>query len=129
MKDNVSRVLIVDPDPLFAGRVRDALSSEGYDVEVAEGITQAVQRLENASYGCVIVDEALPEMKGYDAVPILRAAFPDLTVIMTAVNNTSELEARIRRQPIFFYHVKSFDIYELRMAVRNAFGKMEVTRE
>ena len=45
MKDSTRTVLIVDPDPLFAGRLKATLSSQGYDVEAAEGITRAAQRL------------------------------------------------------------------------------------
>lgn len=124
MKDKVRTVLIVDPDPLFTGKLSALLSSQGYEIETTEGITRAVQRLKDVNFGCVIMDEDLMEIKGYDAVPVLKAISPGTPVIVTATHNTPEQEAKIRQQDIFFYHVKSFDIQELQLAVRYAFRKI-----
>jgi len=124
MKDQARRILIVDPDRLFAGKLSALLSSRGYDVESAEGITQAVKRLKDVNFGCVILDEDLPEMKGHDAVPVLKAISCEVPIIMTAARNSLELESSIRRQDVFFYHAKSFDINELQMAVRDALRKI-----
>ena len=123
MRDQARTILIVDPDPLFAGKLSALLCSQGYDVEAVEGITEAVRRLKDAGFDCVIMDEDLPEIKGHDAVAVLKAISPQVPIIMTAPRNTPELESRIRRQDIFFYYVKSFDMHELQMAVRDAFRK------
>lgn len=119
--DSALRVLITDPDPLFSSKLNAVLSSQGYDVETASCLVAAVERLRDVDFGCVIMDEALPEIKGYDAVPILKAFFPDIPIIMTATRNTPALESRIRRQHVFFYYVKAFDIDEIQMAVDDAF--------
>ena len=124
MKDKARRILIVDPDSPFAGKLSVLLSSQGYDVEAVEGISRAVERLKDVNFDCVIMAEDLTEMKGHDAVPVLKAISPDVPIIMTAAWNTPELESRIRRQDIFFYYVKSFDMHELQMAVRDAFRKI-----
>lgn len=124
MKDRTHRILIVDPDSLFAEKLSVMLCSKGYDVEITDGITRAAQRLKDVSFGCVIMDEGLPEMRGYDAVPVLKAISPATQIIMTATRNTAELESRIRQEDIFFYYVKTFDMHELEMAVRDAFRKI-----
>jgi len=123
MKDNARRILIVDPDPLFAGKLSSLLSSHGHDAEAAEGMTQAVQRLKDVNFDCVVADEDLPEMKGHDAVEVLRAVSPAVPVIMTASRNTREQEARIRREDIFFSYVKGFEMRELERAVSDALRK------
>ena len=123
VKDKTRTILVVDPDPLFTRKLAALLSSQDYDVETVQGITPAVQRLKDVGFDCVIMDEDLPEIKGHDAVAVLKAICPATPIIMTAPRNTPELESRIRRQDIFFYYVKSFDIHELQMAVRDAFRK------
>ena len=125
MKQSYRKVLIVDPDLPFTGRLRSLLSSEGYDVTAVEGITEAVQMIKDVSFGCVIMDEALPEIKGYDAIPIIKALDPDVPVIMTATHNAPELESKIRARDIFFYHCKAFSMQELRIAVGSVFKKEE----
>ena len=124
MTEETRRVLIVDPDPLFARRLSVLLSCRGCDVETVEGITEAVQRLKDVRFDCVIADEDLPEMKGHDAVPVLKAISPGTPIIMTAARNTLLRESEIRRQDVFYYYVKSFDMSELDMAVHDAFRKV-----
>ena len=68
----------------------------------------------------MVVDVDLPEMKGYEAVPILKAIQPRAKVIMTARSNSKELESKVRRQDVFYYHIKSFNASELASAVSGA---------
>jgi len=125
MKDHRRRILVVDPDPMFARNVEALLSSqEACDVETTDGIAPAVRKLKDADFDCVILDEDLPKMRGHDAVAVLKAVSPGTPIIMTAVRNSLEIEAEIRRQDVFFYHVKAFGIRELQMAVRDAFRKI-----
>lgn len=120
MKNALRRILIVDADPVFADSASALLSSRGYAVEIAEGIRQAAQRLKDTSFSCVILDKDLTEMKGYDAVPVLKAILPTIPIIVTAAGNSQEQETKIRQQNIFYYHVKGFDLRELEMAVDDA---------
>jgi len=124
-RDTPRRILIADPDPQFAGRLSALLSAEGCEVEAVEGVTDAAARLRDVDFHCVVVDEDLPEMKGHDAVPVLRTISPDVPIIMTAGRNSLEIERCVRRRDVFFYHVKSFDLRELLTAVRNALGRAE----
>ncbi len=125
MKDKAHRVLIVDPDPLFTRKLEVVFSTQGCDVEIAEGVTQGVQRIKDVSFDCVIADEDLPEMKGHDAVSVLKAISPGTPIIITAARNSLERESEIRRQDVFYYYVKTFDMNELEMAVHDAFRKVE----
>jgi len=123
VRDKARTILIVDPDPVFCGKMSALLSSQGYDVEAVDGIIRAAQRLKDVGFACVIMDEDLPEIKGHDAVAVLKSISPRAPIIMTAPRNTPELESRIRGQDIFFYYVKTFDMHELLLAVRDAFRK------
>ena len=67
------------------------------------------------------MDVDIPEMKGYEAVSILKNLDPQIKIIMTTKKNTKKLEAKVREQDIFYYFIKSFDKEELKMAIHNAF--------
>jgi len=69
------------------------------------------------------MDVDLPEIKGYDAVSILKGIDPAIKVIMTTKKNTKMLEAKVREQDIFFYFIKTFGKEELKLAINNAFDK------
>ena len=102
---------------------------EDCDVETRGSITEAAERVRDVKFDCVIMDVELPEMKGYDAVPILKTIDPELEIIMTAAENTMELEIEVRKQDVFYYHLKSFDLAELKEAVRNVFKKTGKLKE
>jgi len=116
--------LIVDADGGVAQELSSLFLNEGYDVEVSRSISKAAERTKDVKFDCVIMDVDLPDMKGYEAVPILKALDPKVQIIMTAAENTVELEVKVRKQDIFYYYIKSFDREELREAVRDVFKKL-----
>ena len=124
MKTGHKRIMIVDPDRGTAKEWVSLFIEEGYDVETSGSISAMAERIRDAKFDCVIMDVDLPEMEGYEAVPILKAIDPEVQIIMTATENTLELEAKVRKQDIFYYYIKSFDREELMEAVRDVFRKM-----
>ena len=113
-------ILVVDPDPKAVEDWRTCLAIQGLKVEGAPSVKEAAAKLKVLQCGCLIIDVDLPEMKGYEAVPILQAIQPNARVIMTAVENTKELENKVRQQDVFYYHIKSFSASELASAVTDA---------
>jgi CheY-like chemotaxis protein len=116
----IKRVLVIDPDEHAAEEVLTLLSDPGVEVECCRSIPDAVARMKHMPYDCIIVDMDLKDIKGYDAVPILKTVDPDVNVIVTSQINTKDLEVRVRAQDIFYYYIKSFNTEELKMAVNNA---------
>ena len=113
-------ILVVDPNPKAVEDWRSCLAIQGLEVEGAPSVKDAAAKLKVLQCGCLIIDVDLPEMKGYEAVPILQAIQPNVRVIMTAVENTKELESKVRQQDVFYYHLKSFSASELASAVTDA---------
>ena len=125
----IGKVLIVDPDRETQKKLLSLFSSEGYQVEISNGVTDGLQKLKDMKFDCLIMDVDVPEMKGYKALPIIWTVDPKIDVIMTAVRNTPELEARVRDHDIFYYYIKSFDTEELRLAVHDVFKKLGKIKE
>ena len=129
MKVGPRKILIVDPDSDAVQELSDLFVGEGYDVEVSEGITKAAERIRDVKFDCIIMDVNLPEMMGHEAVSILKAIDPKVQIIMTAAENTLELEEKVRKQDIFYYYIKSFDREELVEAVRDVLKKTGKVKE
>ncbi len=118
-------ILVVEPDITTAREYERILRHEGCELEVVSSVTEAVRKLKNATFECIVVDVNLPDMAGYDAVSVIKTIEPKANIIVTAAKNTKELEARIRKEDIFYYYIKSFDREELKLAVRNALTRCE----
>jgi DNA-binding response OmpR family regulator len=130
------RILIVEPDPrtsqdLFAlfHSQRGSSLQDRYELQVATSLSEAAEIAQTIRFHCVILDVNLPEMKGYEAVPLVRTINSDPPVIVITAENSPELEAKVREQDVFFYHLTSFDYDELRLAVESMFEKLPTLKE
>jgi len=117
--------MIMDTNTEFRDELYNILIKQGYEVETSDHITSSLQRIKDVKFDCVIINVNLPEMKGYEAVPIIKTIDNKIKVIMTADENTKDLESKVREQDIFYYHIKSFGMEELKLAVYDALKKTE----
>ena len=113
------KILILDPDTFDVCRLFSDLLRNGFEVESCCNLQEAVGRIKNVNFDCVVMDVDIPKIKGYDAVSIIKAIDPELKIIMTSQKNDLELEKEVRKQDISYYHIKSFDRQELVEAVRD----------
>jgi len=120
MAEQRNNILIIDPNLTDRTVMATFLKSENFCVETGEGLLDAVKKISEGSIDCLIMDVDLPEMKGYEAVPIIKKIEPKIRIIITARKNTKELEAKIREQDVFFYFIKAFKKEELKLALKSA---------
>ena len=113
------KILILDPNTLDVFRLYSDLLRSGFEVQSVTSLQEAVERIKNIDFDCIVIDVDIPKIKGYDAVSILKAIDPHLKIIMTSGRNDLELETEVRKQDISYYHIKSFDRQELVEAVRD----------
>ncbi|MBW1791649.1 MAG: response regulator, partial [Deltaproteobacteria bacterium] len=85
---DIKRILIIEPDSRVTNEYLSFFRNNDYDMDTTSCITKAVERIENVHFDCIIMDVNLPEMKGYEAVKILKTIDPKIQVIITAAENT-----------------------------------------
>jgi len=123
MVNSNKKILIIDPDNEDRASLSSFIQSKEYQVETGTGLTDAIKKITANHFHCVIMAVELPEMKGYEAVSIIKNIDSGTKIIMTTKKNTKELEAKVREQDIFYYFIKSFGKEELKLAINNAFNK------
>ncbi len=117
------KILIIDPDKESRDELATFLRENDYYVETGRGFCDAIQKILEGNFSCLIMDVKLPEMKGYEAIPIVKNLDPKIKVIITTKKNTKMLEAKVREHDVFFYFIKSFGKEELKLAINNALNK------
>ncbi|HZX09634.1 MAG TPA: response regulator [Acidobacteriota bacterium] len=123
MKNLNKKILIIDPDNDDRKSLLSFLQTNEQQVETASGLTDAIKKITSNHFHCVIMAVEIPEMKGYEAVSIIKNIDSETKVILTTKKNTKELEAKVREQDIFYYFIKPFGKEELKLAIKNAFSK------
>jgi DNA-binding response OmpR family regulator len=75
-------VLVIDDEQIVHESVRRVLEEEGYRVEGALRVDQALAMLSRESYDLVLTDLMMPDRSGMDAVDAIARDLPDTGVVM-----------------------------------------------
>ena len=111
-------ILIVEDDESLAIALEDALSREGYRVElVADGRAALVRGLARR-FDLIVLDLMLPGLDGYEVCRQLRAAGRDMPVLMLTARGREEDRVRGLDLGADDYVIKPFSLRELLARVR-----------
>ena len=77
-----ARLLVVDDDRTFRLSTAELLRQEGYQVEGAADVEEAVAKLEGSPFDLMLLDVRMPGMDGLTAVEVLRTRGLELPILM-----------------------------------------------
>ena len=116
------RLLVVDDEPDLRTLYELALVREGYAVDTADGVAEALARLAAADYAAVVTDMRLPDGSGLDLLRWLDAqARSERAVVITAYGS-AENAVEALKAGAFDYLTKPVDLRQFRSVVAAALG-------
>ena len=103
------RVLAVDDDPDFCATLADALQREDdqFTVVTATRANDALDRLDDGSFDCVVSDYEMPGMDGLDFLAAVRDRDERLPFILLTGSGSESLASRALSQGVTDYLPKS----------------------
>ncbi len=113
-------ILLVEDDASIAIVITAALKAEGLSVEHCTSIAQRDVLLAGQRYAALVTDVMLTDGDGIETLGQVRAAQPDLPIIILSAQNTLDTAVRASDTGAFEYFPKPFDIDELARTVRQA---------
>lgn len=116
------RVLVIDDEEAILQMVRETLSENGYEVDVARDGEAALSRLGQAAYDLALCDWKMPGLNGQQIYERIRASNPALSERMIfitgdVINDKTEKFLRESRRVCLS---KPFSLVEFRAAVSKA---------
>lgn len=120
MTEKCGRLLIAERGCGLAHDLAPWLVEQGHQCKTVDNIRDVLMTLQNEKINVLVMDALLPEDMGYEAISIIKGLHRKLPIIITADENNPEQESRIRQKGIFYYHVNSFGLDELILAISNA---------
>lgn len=113
-------ILIADDDAAIRTVLNQALGRAGYDVRTT-GTASGLWRWVTAGEGnLVITDVVLPDENGFDLLPRIKRARPELPVVVMSAQNTILTAITAAERGAFDYLPKPFDLKELTTIVSRA---------
>jgi DNA-binding NtrC family response regulator len=120
MTERCGKLLIAARGGELAQDLTPWLEEQGHRCKTVDNIKDVLMTLQNEKINVLVMDVHLPEDMGYEAISIIKGLHRKLPIIITADENNPEQESRIRQKGIFYYHVNSFGMDELILAISNA---------
>jgi len=115
-------ILLVEDDPGIALVITAALEAEGFAVTRCDSIAERDRLIAAQPFQALVTDVMLTDGDGIETIGAVRAAAPDLPIIILSAQNTLDTAVRASDTGAFEYFPKPFDIDELARTVRQAVG-------
>ncbi|HVP77764.1 MAG TPA: sigma-54 dependent transcriptional regulator [Thermodesulfobacteriota bacterium] len=108
------KILVVDDEPLVRDVVSKGLSKMGgYDVDVAQGGSEAVEKIEKDVFDLVLTDLKMPEMDGLELLKAIKGTRPDMMVILMTAYGTIETAVEAMKMGANDYITKPVNFQDL----------------
>ena len=115
------QVLIIDKD---RGenilKLVEMLTLSDVDVTVDDDLGTAIHRFQKNRFDTIVVDAKIKGMPIDRTIQILKDINPSAKIIVKTAKNSKELEAKIRKEEIYYYHLDSFGPDDLKLAITSA---------
>lgn len=122
------QVLVVDDDATVRLALRDALSSAGFHVDLAEGASQALALIARSHPDVVVSDVRMPDVSGLDLLKLVRERAPGIPIIlMTAFDDMPTVVEAMKHGAVEFL-VKPLDLDDLQRTLDRVLEDRESRR-
>ncbi|MCC6334354.1 MAG: sigma-54-dependent Fis family transcriptional regulator [Myxococcales bacterium] len=116
----MSRILVVDDEANLRKVLAAMLRKDGYEVTVAENGEVALAEFEKNGADVIISDLVMPKVGGMEILAKVRAARPDVPVIIITAHGTVDSAVEAIKLGAFDYITKPFEHAEIRSVVAKA---------
>lgn len=112
-------ILFAEPETALPQELEELIRRKGYRELRTNSLKETLLTLQEQRADLLVLDASLLG-EGCEFIAVIKNMEKDLPVIVCAGENTPDLESKIRQQGIFYYHIKSFGVQDLEMAISNA---------
>lgn len=87
MTKQKDRILLVDDEIITLKLTRKLLVQSGFDVDIAQNSSEALEILSKESYNLVIIDISMPTISGFDLLQLMQSFNYNVPVIFLSSND------------------------------------------
>ncbi len=115
-----SKILVVDDETEVCDALKELLKGEQCNVETANDGEQALEKVEEFSPHCILLDIRMPYLNGVDALKMIKQRSTDVEVIMVTAIENIKLAEECMRSGAFGYVTKPVDLDYLLKEIESA---------
>ena len=121
-------VLVVDDEQLIRWSIAERLTAEGCTIVEAGTAREALERF-GSTIDLVLLDYRLPDSDGLQVLKKMKAAEPDVPIILLTAFSSIETAVEAMKQGAYHYANKPFNLDEIALVVGKALETTALRRE
>lgn len=125
----VARILLIDDDQSVLEATDCVLASEGYQVDRAETLDEALAKFKLLEYSLILLDMHLPDGNGLQVIGTFKQLRPQTDVVVMTGFATLETVIESMRAGATDFLIKPFSMDQLCAIIRKALAKREMSQE
>ncbi len=129
MENIRGRILVVEDERSMREVLRILLEEEAYEVTVASSGPEGIEYIRRNLFDLIITDIKMPGADGFEVLREAREISPSALVIMVTAFGTTESAVEAMKKGAYDYIHKPFKIDEIRLIVKKAFEKKNLSEE
>jgi two-component system, NtrC family, response regulator AtoC len=123
------RILITEDDEDLAFVIREALTRQGYEAEVAPTAGALLDKLKSGAYDLILLDVRLPDMDGLDAIPRCRDLAPETPIIVMTAHGTRQIAMNAITRGAYDFFTKPLKMTEFQVVVARALDRRRLQQQ
>lgn len=123
------KILVVDDERAIRRSLNEILTMEGFKVEEAVDGADALEKIKNNHYDCVLCDIKMPQVDGIEVLEKVQELKPDVPVIVISGHGNIDTAVEAVKKGAFDYISKPPDLNRLLITIRNAMDKGSLVSE
>jgi len=124
--ESMKPILVVDDEAIMRESLRDWLTDDGYQVEIAEDGDAALKAIARRDFGVAIVDLMLPGKNGIEVLREAKAKRPYLKGIIITAYASVPTAVEAMKEGAVDYLPKPIQLNQLEALIRDALGPVQV---
>lgn len=123
------KILIIDDERSIRNSLKEILSDEGYDVDVAGNGHEGISMVEKEKYSVIFCDIKMPEMDGMEVLDKLIQMGTDAAVVMISGHGDIDTAVECIKKGAFDFIQKPLDLNRILITIKNATDKVSLVKE
>jgi CheY-like chemotaxis protein len=115
-------LLITSPKKDASRELLGFLRAKNVLFEAIEDPLLGVQKAQERHFDVIVLDAKSQGVKVDRTIRLLKGCDPTSRIIVRAEENSRLLESRVRKEQVYYYHVDSFGLQDLELAITTALG-------
>jgi len=120
------KLLIVDDEKRVRESMVRLLRRKGYNAEVAESGTEALEKIRSESFDLLVVDIKMPGMDGLEMLRRAKKINPEIMAIILTAYGTPDREIEARRLGVLEFVRKPMTIDNLAKVIDDTLAKVRL---